>query len=170
MRSNLRVRVIVPLAVLGLLGAGFSAFALGKPPDVSVAPLPTPVQTTTKKAGQGVHTQPKKAARQIPVEKPTALERALRQHRVVVVLLYSPDAPYDTIQTREARAGALAAGAGFIAVNASNEKQVASFATEYEARDAPGMLFFRRGPRLVNRIDRYADRATVAQAVDDARA
>jgi hypothetical protein len=41
MRQQLRLRVLVPVAVLGLLGAGFGAFAMGQPAQPTSAPLPT---------------------------------------------------------------------------------------------------------------------------------
>jgi hypothetical protein len=176
MRSQLRPRVVAPIAVLGLAGAAFSAFTLGRPPAAATQPgpiaahsaLPRSTSKPAKTAAAQVKKKKSKKKSAAPAHGATPLERALRRHRVVVVLLYSPDAPYDTLQTREARAGALSADAGFLAVDVSDEKAVASFATDYEAREAPALLFFRRGPRVVNRIDGYADRATVAQAVDDA--
>jgi hypothetical protein len=45
MRSQLRLRVLLPVAVLGLLGVGVGAFAMGGPPDGGAAPATT---TTTQ--------------------------------------------------------------------------------------------------------------------------
>lgn len=48
MRQQLRLRVILPVAVLGLLGAGFGAFAMGSPVDPAAGtPAPPPATTTT---------------------------------------------------------------------------------------------------------------------------
>jgi len=47
MRSQLRLRVFLPVAVLGLLGIGVGAFAMGGPPGDSGAPLTAPTTTTT---------------------------------------------------------------------------------------------------------------------------
>jgi hypothetical protein len=99
-----------------------------------------------------------------------ALNNQLERHRVVVVLLYAPGDDYDTIQTRETRAGALAAGAGFLALNVKKNQQVAALAAEYDVRQAPATLVFARGPRLVYRIAGFLDRDAVAQAVANARA
>jgi hypothetical protein len=47
MRSQLRLRVFLPVAVLGLLGIGVGAFAMGGPPGDSGAPLTTATTTPT---------------------------------------------------------------------------------------------------------------------------
>jgi hypothetical protein len=93
----------------------------------------------------------------------------LRKHGVVVVLFYAPGDDYDTIQTRETRAGALAAKAGFLTLNVNANRQVAALAAEYNVRDAPATVIFRRGPRVAYRIAGYLDRYAVAQAATNAR-
>jgi hypothetical protein len=52
LRSNLRVRVLVPVAVLALLGVGFYAFALSGTPGGSGDPLP-PVNHQPAAGGKG---------------------------------------------------------------------------------------------------------------------
>jgi hypothetical protein len=99
-----------------------------------------------------------------------ALNNQLARHRIVVVLLYAPGDDYDTIQTRETRAGALAAGAGFLALNVKKNRQVAALAAQYDVRQAPATLVFSRGPRLVYRVAGFLDRDAVAQAVANAKA
>lgn len=47
MRQHLRLRVLLPVAVLGLLGAGFFAWASGGPAAPSSQPIPPPATTTT---------------------------------------------------------------------------------------------------------------------------
>lgn len=47
MRQHLRLRVLLPVAVLGLLGAGFFAWASGGPAAPSSEPIPPPATTTT---------------------------------------------------------------------------------------------------------------------------
>jgi hypothetical protein len=173
MRSQLRVRVILPVAVLGLLGAGFGAFASGGAPGDGAAQAsltPAPRHSTTTEPGKPA--KQKNPGRSKPVALPAAklLDRALRADRVVVVLFYAPGAAYDTIQTREARAGATEVGAGFVAVDVSREGTVASLANAYEVRDAPAVLVFKRGPEVAARISGYADRETVAQAAHNASA
>ncbi|MEX2102709.1 MAG: hypothetical protein WD805_02005, partial [Gaiellaceae bacterium] len=146
------------------LGLGVGAFAFRKPPaasdpDAVAANLANRSATTTQAA------QPEQ-----PRPKPkTPLERALVKHKAVVVLFYTPASSYDTLQTREARAGAQAAGAGFLALDVSRDKKTAALATSYDVRDAPAILVFARGPRVAVRLDGYADRDTIEQAALIAR-
>ena len=167
MASQLRLQVVLPIAVLGLLGLGIGAFAFGKPPEAAdpasvAANLANRNPTTTEAA------QPAQPAKPKPTPK-TPLERALAKNKVVVVLFYTPAASYDTLQTREARAGAKASGAGFLALDVSRDKKTAALATSYDVRDAPAILVFARGPRVAVRLDGYADRDTVEQAALNAR-
>jgi hypothetical protein len=99
----------------------------------------------------------------------TPLSRALAAHRVVVVVLYSPDAPLDGLATREARAGAMAAGAGFLAVDVLNEKSAAVVVKQSDIRSTPTVLVFRRGQKLTTQFEGVVDRETVAQAAANAR-
>jgi hypothetical protein len=104
-----------------------------------------------------------------PADPERGLGGALQKNKVVVVLLYTPGSDYDSIQAREARAGAAAGGAGFLAVDASSDRQVASLAAAFEIRDAPAILIVKQGFRVAVRISGYADRQTIAQAAANAR-
>jgi hypothetical protein len=283
MRSQLRLRVILPVAVLGLLGLGVGAFAMGGPPDSGAPGTGSTTVTTTAKeppevsldawADQanklcasassrlreaGYPTTPEQAiaflekyleiARELdpalvalgwpkgeralvrrlwalsaegtknagemleamrasdrarvlrilgrseaattesarimtrlgaercaedafaPADPERGLAGALDENRVVVVLFYAPGSSYDTIQAREARAGAAAGGAGFVAVDVSRDRQVSSLAAAFDVRDAPAILVVKRGFRVAVRINGYADREMVAQAAANARA
>jgi hypothetical protein len=99
-----------------------------------------------------------------------ALSAALLRHGVVVVLFYAPGDDYDAIQTRETRAGALSADAGFLALNVKKNSQVAALAAEYDIRDAPATVIFKRGPTVVYRVAGYMDRDAIAQAAANAAA
>lgn len=176
MRQQLRLRVILPVAVLGLLGAGFGAFAYGKPPEAVPVP-PGTTQAEKPEPPAKAKSKGKKATRKPAAGKPakrpaapsrTALERALRAQRAVVVVFRTPGGGVDTVAVREARAGAIAAGAGFLAVNVARNAAVSDLARRYEVREAPAVLVFLRGPKVAAHFDGYADRDTVAQAVSNA--
>jgi hypothetical protein len=173
MASQLRLQVLAPIAVLAVLGLAVSAFVMsrnkpGAPDADAIAariaanhkapttkPKPEPAPTKPKPAP----TQPKHA------HYASTLKSALAHHAVVVVLFYEPGSDYDAIQTREARAGALAAHAGFVSVNVSKNREVAKLAAEYDVLESPTVLVFRRGPKLSARLEGYNDRTTIVQAV-----
>ncbi len=167
MRQQLRLRVLLPVAVLGLLGAGFGAYAMGQPASPASTALPPTTSgatdtapTTTESEPTPPPTKPKP-----PAKKRSPLARELADHRAVVVVFHTPDADLDRASVREARAGAAAVGAGFLAVDVTREGAVASLATRFEVLEAPTVLVVVRGLEARARFDGYVDRETVAQAV-----
>lgn len=170
MASQLRLQVLLPVAVLGALGLGVGAFATTRSgpatSDADAIAARIAAKQNEKKAGKPrKHSQPSRPAPQL-----TPLQDALRRHGVVVILFYAPGDDYDTIQTRETRAGALAADAGFLALDVTKNRRVSALAAQYEVRRAPATLVFTRGQRLAYRVDGFMDRRAVAQAVTNARA
>jgi hypothetical protein len=165
MASQLRLRVLLPVAILGILGLGIGAFATTRS-----APETSSADAVAARIAAKQNTKTQKPSK--PANKPSPqvspLEGALRRHSVVVVLFYAPGDDYDTIQARETRAGALAAKAGFLALNVTKNQQVAALAAEYDVREAPATLVFTRGPRVAYRVAGYMDRQAVAQAAADA--
>ena len=107
---------------------------------------------------------------------PGALALALRNNQVVVVSLYAPRSSVDQLALAEARAGAAAAGAGFVALNVVNERDSHAFtrflATVPNADDRllddPAVLVFQQSKSLFVRLNGFADRDTVAQAAQNA--
>ena len=193
MRQQLRLRVLVPVAVLGLLGAGFGAFAMGGPaapeaipvthatstaaadtgatdtgaaataPPTTTAPQPPAPTTTTEAAPPPAPPKPQPQPQQ-----KTALQQELAEHRVVVVVFHTPGSDLDSEGLREARAGAAAANAGFVAVDVTKENAVASIAAEYEVLGSPTVLVVVKSGEARSRFEGYVDRQTVAQAVTNA--
>jgi hypothetical protein len=97
------------------------------------------------------------------------LEWMLVRYRTVVVVFYAPESSVDAETVIEARAAALDAGAGFVAVNVKREAQVAAMAIGYEVLGTPTVLVFTRGPKLRSHFELPVDRITIAQAVTNAR-
>jgi hypothetical protein len=177
MASQLRLQVLAPIAIVAVLGLAVSAFVMsrnqpgGTDADAVAARIaakqhqsptkPKPEPTATTPA-----TPPKPPHKSDP--QGSSLKVALAHHPVVVVLFYSPNASYDSIATREARAGALAANAGFVTVNVLKNSQVAKLAAEYDVLESPTVLVFSRGPKLRARLEGYNDRTTIVQAVENA--
>jgi hypothetical protein len=102
--------------------------------------------------------------------KPAAflIDSQLRRYRKVVVLFYEPGANYDAIQTREARAGALLAHAGFVSVNVSKNREVGQLASQYDVLESPTVLIFTKGYNVKVRIEGFYDRTAIVQAVKNA--
>ena len=138
-------------------------------------------RATTKPKAKAKTTAKRKAA---PAKKlpavidgmPAALALALRSNSVVVVTLYAPDSSVDAMARDEARQGAAAAGAGFVALDVSNEKVAAPLtslltggATAADrVLDDPAVLVFQAPRTLFVRLNGWTDRDTVAQAATNA--
>jgi hypothetical protein len=97
------------------------------------------------------------------------LAKELEKHKLVVVVLYAPGAQLDTLSIEEARAGADLSGAGFVAIDVFDPSEIAVVAAAYSFRTAPSTIVFVRNKGVETAFERYVDRETVAQAVDNAR-
>ncbi len=103
-----------------------------------------------------------------PIRASAALQWQLLKYRAVVVVFYLPESDLDGAALREARAAAMDTNAGFVPVDATNEKQVTAIAIGYEVTSSPTVLVVTRGPRLRSEFTGIVDRKTVAQAVTNA--
>ena len=156
-------------AVVFIVGRG----ALGSEPTASVTPVPVtadPVTPVTSKprpvAAPRAAVKPKP---RVSSGFPAKIDRALRYNRVVVVSVSMPGAAVDSIVRREARAGAKAARAGFVAVSATNERVVAGLVAKTGVLTAPAVVVVER-PGVVATTFSVTDAGTIAQAVAQARA
>jgi hypothetical protein len=99
---------------------------------------------------------------------PLPIHRALRKNRVVVVVVYMPGAAVDAVVRREAKAGARAARAGYVAMSALSERLVRPLVAKTGVLPDPAVLVIER-PGVVGATLSVTDRETVAQAVAQAR-
>ena len=107
---------------------------------------------------------------------PAALALALRAHDVVVVSLYAPSSSVDRLAKAEAQQGAAIAGAGYVALDVSDEKIAAPLTSLLTSGasaadrvlDDPAVLVFRSPRTLFVRLSGWTDRDTVAQAAANA--
>jgi hypothetical protein len=99
---------------------------------------------------------------------PTAVDRAFRTHRVVVLVVYIPGASVDAVVRKEARAGAAATGAGFVQVSALNNALATEVLAKTGVLPEPAVLVLRR-PGVVVATLGVTDRETVVQAVTQAK-
>lgn len=184
MRQQLRLRVLIPVAVLGLLGAGFGAFAMGGPAAPESIPIPRPTSSAAVDTGAtdtgatdtgatDTTATPPTTTEAVPAPPPpkpdkAPLQQELADHRTVVVVFHTPGSDLDSAAVREARAGASATGAGFLAVDVTKEGAVTDLAAEYEVLEAPTVLVVIRSGEARFRFEGIVDRETVAQAVTNA--
>jgi hypothetical protein len=101
---------------------------------------------------------------------PMQIALALRSDDVVVVALWGSGGKIDALSRDEARAGAKAAGAGFVALNVIEHAREAEALTLQVGSllRAPAVLVFTRPKTVANRLDGFRDRESVAQAALDA--
>jgi hypothetical protein len=99
---------------------------------------------------------------------PDSLAAALQTHPVVVVSLTNPKAPDDQLAEKEAAAGAALAGVGFVAISVLDQDQVGPITRSVGLVDDPAVLVYQRPGTMIGKLHGYADRETVAQAVQNA--
>jgi hypothetical protein len=182
MSSTPRLRVVglvVGLAVFAL-AAGFFLLSRGQASSNAathtVVPLSQRTNGPVKKHAVKKPAVRKPAARKPAARKPAesvngmpaALAAALTQNKVVVVSLYAPKVELDDMAMREARAGAAAAGVGFVAFNVLNEGQSRVLTKMLGILEDPAVLVFRRPGELVFRFSGVTDMQTVLQAARNA--
>lgn len=102
---------------------------------------------------------------------PPALAKAIKANQVTVVVIYSKKSTLDEMAVREARAGAAAVSAEFIAVNTRVEDTIADWVKRYpEITTSPTIMTFGRGSdEPVTRLTEFSDREIVAQAAINTR-
>jgi hypothetical protein len=180
MSSTPRIRVVglvVGIAVLAL-AAGFFLLSRGQASSSAasthtVVPLSkrTVKKHALKKPPARKPAAPKPAAPK-PVESvngmPAVLAAALARNKVVVVSLYAPKVELDATAMREARAGAAAAGVGFVAFDVMKELQARALTKMLGILEDPAVLVFRRPGTLVVRFSGFTDMQTVLQAARNA--
>jgi hypothetical protein len=150
-------------AIVFLLGRGALSDEPSRPatsatkPVVRLAPKPKPAATTRAQT-----------APRVPSGFPAKIDHALRYSRVVVVSVSVPGAPVDAIVRREARAGAAASRAGFVAISAANERAVSGLVAKTGVLPAPAVVIVKR-PGVVATTFSVTDSGTIVQAVAQAR-
>jgi hypothetical protein len=188
MSSSPRLSVVAPAAGLCVLalGAGFFFMSRGQESSQAATGLSTQQlvqraaakrKTVSTKKAAAKTTAPKRSAAPKPKPRidrtlnaglPSTISAAFWGRKVVVVALYAPDVPLDEMAVAEARAGASAAGVGFVALNVLQESQGRPLTKLLGVLEDPGVLVFRRPGDLFLRLSGYADQQTVAQAARNA--
>jgi hypothetical protein len=141
--------------------------------------MPRKATVVPKKKARPAHAKKRKVVTPAVIDgMPGTLALALHTNEVVVVALYAPRSSVDALAMAEARQGAGQAGAGFVALNVTNEKTAAPLTSLLttgasaadRVLDDPAVLIFQRPRTLFVRLSGYTDRDTVAQAAINAAA
>ena len=172
-----QMRFVALVGIVAVLGLAVAVFAMSRKSS-STSTTSAPVQRVhkTKPAPRHTtkpvrHAHPKKTY--APVVQaalaqglPLAVAKQFAKHKAVVVELYSADAPVDKLALDEAKSGAKAGNAGFVAVDVTGKKDrtARALATKLGVLDAPALLVFKRSGEVAVRINGFSDHETVAQA------
>lgn len=167
------VRVFALMGVVAIAALGAFFFLVARPGATPETALPTErpdrtPATTAPKAERPAPARPRTPALQTASGFPPAVDRALRRRGVVVVAVYIPGASVDRVVLTEARAGARASRAPFVAVSAFSERAVRQIVAKTGVLPEPAVVVVKR-PGVVTATLGVTDRVTVAQAVALAR-
>jgi hypothetical protein len=103
-----------------------------------------------------------------PTGFPPSVDQALARHEVVVVSLVVPGSRVDELAAGEARAGAAAGGAGYLALNVLNEGVARALLAKLGSIRDPSLLVLKQRGEIAFTLNGFADRETVAQAAANA--
>jgi hypothetical protein len=100
---------------------------------------------------------------------PVAVARAFHKHSVVVVSLTSPGSGVDSLAAAEARAGAMAMGAGYVNLNVFHQRPGTAILRKLGVLNTPAVLVVKKPANVYSEFKGFVDRNVVEQAVADAR-
>ena len=181
------VRLVALVGVLAVVGGGMFVFKTTQGGGSSATAQPKLLHTSAPHRHTPVTAKPKpvaaKPAHAKPVARakpkphpavaangfPWAVAHALVKTPVVVVAIVSPNSRVDDVALGEAKAGAAKADAGFVQVDAYKQAQIGPLASKIQITSNPAILVMRRPTEVSIQIAGFADRDSIAQAVDDAR-
>jgi hypothetical protein len=166
------VRIVAALGALAAVGLAVFFFLLGRPTgetDSLAAPIVRPTTPATQQTPKPAAAKPRAATPATPKSGfPLPVDRALKNRRVVVVALYVPGASVDAVVRKEARAGAIAAGAAYVAIPATNSRLVEPLIAKTGVLPEPAVVVVKR-PGVVAATFGVTDRELVAQAALQAK-
>jgi hypothetical protein len=186
------VRIFALVAALAAVGGMLFVFTSGRgsaaeadlalPPVAAAAAKPAKAPAVHKTAAAKaaakatpattrapVKAVPKKVVPKLPPTGfPVAVDRALANHKVVVVSLVVPGSPIDELAAGEAKAGAKLGGAGYLALNVLNERVARALLVKLDGPKEPSVLVFKHTGEVALALEGFVDRETVAQAAANA--
>jgi hypothetical protein len=167
-----QVRLVALLLAVVVIAGGYwlvvAKHKSSSPSTASSTPVST-TPTTSTPSKTHTHTATPPARKLATNGLPVTVARALQKHSVVVVSLFSPSASLDKLSSREAKAGAAAGGAGFVAINVFHQRAGIPLLRKLGVVDTPAVLVVTRRRAITAELKGFVDRNVVAQAVADAR-
>ena len=187
-----QVRIFALVAALAAVGGMLFVFTSGRgsaaeedlalPPMAAAAAKPAKAPAVHKTAAAKAAAKTKPATPRAPAKAapkkvvpklpptgfPVAVDRALANHKVVVVSLVVPGSPIDELAAGEAKAGAKLGGAGYLALNVLNERVAHALLAKLEGPKEPSVLVFKHTGEVALALEGFVDRETVAQAAANA--
>ena len=184
------IRIIVLVGVAAVLGLMILVVGLSRHSSQTSAPAPVPVHRVHPKAKASP--APARRAPVRPAPRPTAapkhrpnpfvrtalaegwprpVARLLGSNKVVVLELYSTDAPLDMQALDEAKAGAAQAGVVLLPVDVSRKKTdkfTRAVLRKVTVLSSPSTLVVRRPGTVFVKLDGFQDQTAVAQAAANA--
>jgi hypothetical protein len=174
--STRQTRLVAILAVIVVAAGGFLVVThhTSQPSTASSTPsATTPVHTkTTPSSPSKAHARAATASvTSVAIQHgmPIPVARALAKNRVVVVSLFAPHSEVDQIANNEAQAGARAANAGFVAIDAYLQRPGTAALRKLGVVTTPVVLVVKRPYLISFESHGFADSGVVQQAVADAR-
>jgi len=187
-----QVRIFALVAALAAVGGMLFVFTSGRgsaaeedlalPPMAAATAKPAKAPAVHKTAAAKAAAKTKPATPRAPAKAapkkvvpklpptgfPVAVDRALANHKVVVVSLVVPGSPIDELAAGEAKAGAKLGGAGYLALNVLNERVAHALLAKLEGPKEPSVLVFKHTGEVALALEGFVDRETVAQAAANA--
>ncbi len=160
------VAVVAAFALLMVVRLGVFGGSSG---DVTPLTAQTANGTTHVTTPAKPRVSPKPAVVLLP-GLPKQIASKLRYSKVVVVTLYSGAANADRAFVGVARKGARSTGAGYVAINVTDDKNAEAVASFVGPASTPTLLVIRRPGKIVTRIPGAVDVDVVAQAAHNAGA
>jgi hypothetical protein len=162
-------KVIVPWSQRTAAQKAAAVPALPAAKAAPAAKTAAPIAAAKPKPKPVAKAKPRKPAKPtVNKNLPKPVVAALEQSPVVVVSLYTPGSAVADMAKAEARAGALAAKAGFVEIDVHKQKQVGPLVVLFGVTHDPAVLVLRRPGDRVVQLDGFVDREAVAQAAASA--
>ena len=164
------VKIVALGALAIVLGLG-GLLMLHRPSSPSASVVVTPPATHTIHAAVRPAPKPHKPKHVLNLDPglPAVVHRALEKRPVAIVAIYSSRNATDRSVLAEARAGAHAAHASFVAANIVRPSVALGLERWSGSSDVPAVLVVRRPGKVVFAVAGLTDRTTVAQAATTSR-